>query len=81
MLETSVGNISLPQQSTQTITNNGRSKQNGIPIPVLDKRPKIATMDKRKWSAMGHNIDKRIGKLNLLICPRQKALQHPVAVK
>ena len=30
---------------------------------------------------MDHNIDKRIGKLNLLICPRQKALQHPVAVK
>ena len=81
MLETSVGNISLPQQSTQTITNNDRSKQNGIPIPVLDKRPKIATSNKRKWSAMEHNIDKRIGKLNLLMCPRQEALQHPAAVK
>ena len=81
MLETSVGNISLPQQSTKQMTNNDRSKQNGIPISVLDKRPKIDTMEKRKWYAMEYNIDKRIGKLNLLMCPRQEALQHPTAVK
>ena len=30
---------------------------------------------------MEHNIDKRIGKLNLHICSRQEALQHPTAVK
>ena len=30
---------------------------------------------------MEHNIDKRICKLNLLMCPRQEALQHPAAVK
>ena len=48
MLETLVGNLSLPQQSTKQIQNNDLSKKNGIPTLVLDKRPKIATMDKRK---------------------------------
>ena len=53
----------------------------GIPILILDKRPKIATKDKRKWSALEHNIDERIGKLNLLMCLRQEDLLYPAAVK
>ena len=58
-----------------------RNIDNGTPIPVLDKQPKISTMNKRKWSAMEHNIDQRIGKLNLRMYSQQEALQHPVAVK
>ena len=30
---------------------------------------------------MEHNIDKRISKLKLLMCPRQEASQYPTVVK
>ena len=44
MIEIQVGNISLQQHSKKTRTTTTLSTENGIPILVLDKRPKSATM-------------------------------------
>ena len=44
MIEIPVGNMSLQQHSEKTMAYTNLSTENGIPIPVLDKRPKIATM-------------------------------------